>query len=54
MTPLSPIEIARVVDREKPLPETAAQWLEENRDAIARWNTYFEEHGLPLVRYRQF
>lgn len=32
----------------------AAQWLEENRDAIADWNRHVEEHGLPLARFRQF
>ena len=32
----------------------AEQWQEENRDAIAYWNAYVEEHGLPLAEYRQF
>ena len=32
----------------------AAQWLEENRDAIAGWNDYVGKHGLPLARFRQF
>lgn len=32
----------------------AAQWLEENRDAIASWNEYVESNGLPLARFRQF
>ena len=42
------------ITRGKPLPDTAAQWLEDNRDAIAHWNGYFDDHGLPLARYRQF
>ncbi len=28
-------------------------WLAENADAIASSNAYFEEHGLPLAKYRQ-
>ena len=32
----------------------AAQWLEENRDALASSNDYFERHGLPLAEFRQF
>ncbi len=31
-----------------------AQWLRENAEAIESSNRYFEEHGLPLARYRQF
>ena len=30
------------------------RWLDENRDAIANWNSYVAEHGLPLARFRQF
>ena len=48
------IKVAHVVDSGKPLPANASQWLEENRSAIAHWNAYFEEYGLPLARYRQF
>ena len=29
-------------------------WLEENREAIAQNNRYFEEHGLPFSEYRGF
>ncbi len=29
-----------------------AQWREENKAAIAESNRYFEEHGLPLDKYR--
>ena len=37
------------------LAETRRQrWLDENRDAIASWNAYVAEHGLPLARFRQF
>ncbi len=30
------------------------QWLEENREAIEYCNTYVEEHGLTLERFRTF
>lgn len=32
----------------------AARWREENREAIASYNSYVESHGLPLARFRQF
>lgn len=32
----------------------AQQWLAENRPAIAAWNEYVEQHGLPLAAFRQF
>jgi len=32
----------------------AAEWLDENREAIESWNSYVEAHGLPLARFRQF
>ncbi len=32
----------------------AAQWVEENRDALASSNDYVECHGLPLSEFRQF
>ena len=31
-----------------------AQWLEENREAIASSNDYVERHGIPLAEFRQF
>ncbi len=31
-----------------------ARWLAENRAAMDAWNDYFDTHGLPLARYRQF
>jgi antitoxin CcdA len=31
-----------------------AAWKRENADAIAYWNTYVEENGLPLADLRQF
>jgi len=31
-----------------------AQWLEENRAAIAQYNQYVEEHGVLLEEYRMF
>lgn len=30
------------------------RWQEENRSAIAYWNRWVEENGLPLEEYRQF
>ena len=32
----------------------AAQWLQENREALASSNDYVERHGLPLAEFRQF
>lgn len=32
----------------------AAAWLQANAPALEAWNSYVEEHGLPLARYRQF
>ena len=32
----------------------AAQWVEDNRDALASSNEYVERHGLPLAEFRQF
>jgi len=34
--------------------ERGRRWKEENREAIAEWNAYVAEHGLPLERFRQF
>ncbi len=31
-----------------------AQWLEENREALASSNDYVERNGLPLSEFRQF
>lgn len=31
-----------------------AAWKRENAGAIAFWNTYIEENGLPLADFRQF
>ena len=41
--------IAEAVRKEK---ERA--WKEENSEAIAQNNRYFEEHGLPFAEYRGF
>jgi antitoxin CcdA len=30
------------------------RWLEENREAMTRWNEHVAMHGLPLAAYRQF
>ncbi len=32
----------------------AAQWLEDNSDALASSNDYVERNGLPLLDFRQF
>lgn len=32
----------------------ASLWLEENRAALDSSNTYVEQFGLPLARYRNF
>lgn len=34
--------------------ERQRRWLEENRDALADWNSWVEEHGLPLSDHRMF
>ncbi len=31
-----------------------ARWQEENKDGIESWNTWVQENGLPLAKYRQF
>ena len=31
-----------------------AKWRTENADAIAGWNAWTRENGLPLEKYRQF
>ena len=31
-----------------------AKWNEDNKDAIAAYNTRVEREGLPLARYRSF
>lgn len=32
----------------------AERWKAENAEAIAAWNAYLEEHGLPLEKLRMF
>lgn len=34
--------------------EKNKRWLEENREALEYSNTWVEENGLPLAKYRQF
>jgi len=34
--------------------ESMRRWQDENREAIAGWNQWIEENGLPLARYRMF
>ena len=40
--------------REQIRAEKGVRWLQENQAAIADWNAYIAEHGLPLERYRVF
>lgn len=39
---------------EKVRKAKAAQWLEENREALDWSNEYVRKHGLPLAKYRMF
>ncbi|MBB4618134.1 post-segregation antitoxin (ccd killing protein) [Sphingomonas abaci] len=34
--------------------ESARRWQQENREAVAGWNQWIEENGLPLARYCLF
>ncbi len=34
--------------------ERERRWKEENRDAIASYNQWIDEHGIPLAEFRQF
>ncbi len=34
--------------------ERKRRWQNENAPALAAWNAWHEEHGLPLERYRLF
>ena len=46
--------MAQVVDGIEDSPHDQVKWIEENKEALAKWSAYFEENGLPLTRYRQF
>ncbi len=51
------ISVSRACERglaEEIAEARAAEWLDENREAIESWNSYVEAHGLPLARFRQF
>ena len=51
------INISRVAEQgiaQAVAEEKARLWKIENREALKSWNTYVEEHGLPLAKYRQF
>ncbi len=51
------INVSRVCEealRTQIRTERGGRWLEENKSAIADWNAYIAEHGLPLERYRVF
>lgn len=48
LPPLDELELMRSALKD----EIGRRWLEENRDAIAKWNTWVEKNGLPLERYR--
>lgn len=50
------INVSRAAEsglREAVRQENAAASLRENAEAIAAWNAWVEENGLPLARYRQ-
>ena len=34
--------------------ERKRQWQTENAGAIASWNDWVREHGLPLAKYRKY
>ncbi|MCI5073687.1 type II toxin-antitoxin system CcdA family antitoxin [Oricola sp.] len=34
--------------------EKTRRWKEDNAEAIADWNRWVAEHGLPLAKYRMF
>lgn len=34
--------------------ERERRWRSENREAIAAYNDWIEEHGIPLAEFRQF
>ena len=40
--------------RERVRAEKGARWLADNKAAIANWNAWVEEHGLPLEKHRVF
>jgi antitoxin CcdA len=51
------ISLSRAAERglkEEIAEKRAAQWLDENREAIESWNSHVDEHGVPLGRFRQF
>ena len=51
------INLSRACERglAEQINETQAErWRSENAEAIESSNRYFEEHGLPLAKYRQF
>ncbi len=40
--------------KEKVAKSRAAQWKEENKEAIEGYNDWIEANGLPLAAYRMF
>ncbi|OYU18753.1 MAG: post-segregation antitoxin CcdA [Rhodobacteraceae bacterium PARR1] len=34
--------------------ERARRWKVDNAEAVAAYNKWIEEHGIPLARYRKF
>lgn len=46
--------IAAEALREAVRMEKGRRWLAENREAIAGWNRWTEENGLPLAEHRMF
>jgi antitoxin CcdA len=56
-TPIRRRLVDRLIEAEAdPLAraEHQRQWQAENAEAIASWNAWVAEHGLPLAKYRKF
>jgi antitoxin CcdA len=51
------VNVSRAAERglEAAIAERKANlWLQENREALESSNTFVEQHGLPLAKYRNF
>jgi len=52
--PAAEFRAARLSMTEAERAELRRVWAEESAEAIADYNRYVEEHGLPLARHRSF
>ena len=52
--PSAEFRAARMRMTEAEREELRRVWQEESAEAIADYNRYIEEHGLPLAKYRPF